>query len=302
MHTQKIILPVPYPVNIRQGTEDENDALKKENEELRNKLAELTAPKIKTIKGRAEYSSLKSDGKPKAQAAAPIRSYDDFKAMQNYFLERSQIRNWAFWTVGVSLGLRVSDLSALRVRHFLNDDGSFKERLKIIEQKTGKVNDILITESVVNAISLYKASSEWAHTLDDYLFASKKTKESISTRHGWRILSNAGHALNLPIHMGSHTMRKSFINIYASTHKERIDTGFIATAQYLCGHSDQRTTMRYMPVLAQLADKAREAVSDFILGKSDINNLSPITHNENTLREISTQLEKIQNMLTYKED
>ena len=50
------------------------------------------------------YSDFKSDGKRKPHAADAIRSYDDFHAIQDYYLEKGQVRDWSMWTIGVSLG------------------------------------------------------------------------------------------------------------------------------------------------------------------------------------------------------
>lgn len=238
---------------------------------------------IKTTRQKREpipYSEFKSDGKPKAQAADSIRSYDEFNLIQKYFYDRGKIRNWMMWVIGVSFGVRISDLSKLKIGHLLNDDHSFKQRVKIIEQKTCKLNNILITDSVKDALAIYLDSLNWQFSLDDYLFISTRTKLGIDTRSGWRILSDAGKALNLPINMGSHTMRKSFINIVASTNKSKIDMNAIVTAQYLLNHSDQRTTMKYLSVFEKVSDSSRIAVSDFVLGKSSVNELMPIVYDD----------------------
>ena len=201
---------------MRKDAEDRVSMLEKENYELK------TAPpkrkrrtKAEMIAAGVEYTEYKSDGKRKSRPADPIRSYEDFSAIQNYFLSQGKIRDYALWTIGVSLGLRISDLLSLKIKSILNEDKTFRKRIFVIEQKTSKLNNCLITESVIQAATKYFDSIEWDFDLDDFLFKSYKTKGKMYEEYGWKILSDAGKALNLPIVIGSHTMRKSFANIAA---------------------------------------------------------------------------------------
>lgn len=273
----------------------------RKNEELAQTIQQLktVVPKKRRIKAtgeQEEYSEFKSDGKRKARAAEPIRSYEDFVAIQNYFLERNRIRDWMMWTVGVSLGLRISDLLSLKISAFLNEDYTFRKRMHVIEQKTSKINNCLITESVVDAITKYLDSIKWKIELDDYLFKSNKTKGKMYEEYGWKILSDAGKALMLPIVIGSHTMRKSFANIAACVDKSSIDMNAITKIQGLLNHSDQRVTMRYLGTYQAMFDKARMAVSDFVLGKTDVHEL--VAGNNYTIDDIILRLDAWENKMS----
>jgi integrase len=230
-------------------------------------LSKPTAPVERIL----EYSEFKSDGKRKARKAESIRSYDDFKAISDYLLSRN-IRDWALWVIGVSFGVRISDLLLLKVKYLLNEDRSFKKRVFIVEKKTGKLNDMLITESITHALTKYFDSIGWNLAPDDFIFKSQK-KGKLTEQSGWRIISNAGKALGLPIVIGSHTMRKSFANIAAYVDRTTIDMNTITKIQGLLNHSDQRTTMQYLDVIKAMHDRARIAVSDFVLGKTAVNEL-----------------------------
>lgn len=247
--------------------EQEIEALKTTPKRKRRTKAEIAAEE------QQEFTEFKSDGKRKARPAQPIRSYEDFAAIQNYFLERGDIRDWAMWTIGVSLGLRISDLLSLKICNLLNEDKTFRKRLYIIEQKTSKMNNCLITQSVVDAATKLFESMDWKFDMNDYLFKSNKTKGKMFEEYGWKILSDAGKALSLPIVIGSHTMRKSFANIAACVDKSSIDMNAITKIQGLLNHSDQRVTMRYLGTYQQMFDRARESVSDFVLGKTDIHEI-----------------------------
>ena len=121
------------------------------------------------------YSDFKSDGKRKPHPADSIRSYSDFKAIQEYFWKKNDIRDWMMWTIGVSLGLRISDLLSLRFAHFISQDKvTIKPRIEIYEQKTGKLNNLLITEAVKLAIMTYIKSIKYTIERRLFMYVRKK--------------------------------------------------------------------------------------------------------------------------------
>lgn len=272
--------------------EQEIERLKKLVDEQEKKKTIKKAKLEQESLEQMPYSEFKSDGKRKARPAEPIRSYDDFRAIQEYFLSKNKVRDFMLWTVGVSLGLRISDLLSLKINSILNDDKSFRKRLLIREHKTSKINNCLITESVIYAVTKYFDSIKWNFSLDDYLFKSNKTKGKMYEEYGWKILSDAGKALKFPMVIGSHTMRKSFANIAACVDKSCIDMNAIAKIQGLLNHSDQRVTMRYLGTYQEMFDQARICVSDFVLGKTDVNKL--IAGNNFTIDDIMSKIVAIE--------
>lgn len=276
--------------------------LREKLEEKYGKLPEEVVLKKKTRKRREvspdtnAYSDFKSDGKRKPHAADSIRSYDDYHAIEQYYLDRGQIRDWAMWTIGVSLGLRISDLLSLKFGHLIDTDKkTIKPRIQIYEQKTGKLNNCLVTESVKLALERYLESIKREFDLDGYLFPSKKTKGKMYEECGWRILSSAGKALNLPLVIGSHTMRKSFANIAACVDKSCIDMNAITKVQGLLNHGDQRVTMTYLGTYQEMFDRARMAVSDFVLGKTGVNEI--IAGNQHTTDDVFERLDALEKIL-----
>lgn len=275
--------------------------LRERLEERFGKLPDEPRPK-KTRKRREvtpdtnAYSDFKSDGKRKPHAADSIRSYDDYHAIEQYYLDRGQIRDWAMWTIGVSLGLRISDLLSLKFGHLIDTDKkTIKPRIQIYEQKTGKLNNCLVTESVKLALERYLESIKFKFDLGGYLFPSKKTKGKMYEECGWRILSSAGKALNLPLVIGSHTMRKSFANIAACVDKSCIDMNAITKVQGLLNHGDQRVTMTYLGTYQEMFDRARMAVSDFVLGKTGVNEI--IAGNQHTTDDVFERLDALEKIL-----
>ena len=97
-----------------------NEALLKKIEEQQREIEILKQREYAVkVADPNPYSDYKSDGVRKAHAADSIRSYDDFKAIQDYFLKKNDVRDWALWTIGVSLGLRISDLFLLRFNNIV---------------------------------------------------------------------------------------------------------------------------------------------------------------------------------------
>lgn len=273
-------------------------------EAFQHRISELESTPKRKRRTKAEieaaepklFSEFKSDGKRKPRPADPIRSYEDFAALQNYFLEQGKIRDWAMWTIGVSLGLRISDLLSLRIDYLLNEDKTFRKRMRVVEQKTMKINNCLITQSVIDAAIKLFDSMDWEFESSDYLFKSNKTKGKMFEEYGWKILSDAGKALNLPIIIGSHTMRKSFANIAACVDKSSIDMNAITKIQGLLNHSDQRVTMKYLGTYQQMFDRARESVSDFVLGKTDIHEI--VAGNNYTIDDIVSKIDQLEKKLS----
>lgn len=221
-----------------------------------------------------EYSELKSNGVRKKTAMDCIKSYTDLKNIQDYFLEKGQINHYAIWTLGICMGLRASDIVALKWKNVMNDDLSFKERVKLYEKKTDKLQNCLITEAMREVLTKVLNSMQWQFGMDDYIFPSGGKAGCHITRDCcYKNLVKAATASNIEYHVGTHTMRKSFINIVLCIDRNTIDMNAITKAQGLLNHSDPRVTMKYLGKLNEMYDKARVTVSDFVLGKTGVDQL-----------------------------
>ena len=148
---------------------------------------------------------LTSDGRTKATPGDALRSYNDYTALRDYFLDPKKrvygIRNFVLLTIGIGTGLRISDLVSLKLGHVITVDEEgdpiFKKKIDLYEKKTGKrtvgQNDsVLITEAVQTSVShllqAYAASSPRAKrikkilNLDDWLFQSSQPITSKYTK------------------------------------------------------------------------------------------------------------------------
>lgn len=288
------IISVDVSVLIRQLRSD-NAKLKKllrETAEERDKYKALweenqiqneMSDEERKAKRRAEQekkqerllSGVKSDGVPIAHAADSIRSYDELCLVLDKLKNtgRMGIRNWAMFRCGVCLGLRASDLTKLKWGWLIDENGAFRDHIPVVESKTSKINHCFISEAIVETLTEYR---KWLNGknvgLDDYVF-SKNNGGKLQEQSFSRILKNAGVEAGLPIHISSHTMRKSFANIVLCVHDGGASDNTIRDIQGLLGHADVRVTMKYLKETTLRYDAARKEVSDFVLGRTDVNEL-----------------------------
>ncbi len=180
----------------------------------------------------------------------PIRDKAKIKEMQMY-LESIHPKWSLMFKLGVLTGLRISDILALKVKDI--DLG-----IKIKEHKTGKYRKINIPDhlyiEIKRFIKTYKLGKE------DYLiFSNKKDNEckqkSVSRQQSYRVLRDASSMCNLKENIGTHGMRKTMAYHLYQKDKD------IALVQYVLNHSSSETTLRYIGVRQEQADKVLEDLS-----------------------------------------
>lgn len=168
----------------------------------------------------------------KAENVQPIRT-----AEQHYkFIEALRMaspktaeRNVLLYNLGISTGLRISDLVKLRIEEVRG-----RSSVHIYEGKTKKPRTIYL-DSVMVDIADYLAGLPEE---EGYLFASEKGGH-ISTTQAYRALTKAADLLGWDW-IGTHTLRKTYGYQYYKTYNNIVD---------LCeifNHSSQAVTRRYI--------------------------------------------------------
>ena len=138
-------------------------------------------------------------------------------------------RNQMLFKIGISTGLRCSDLVKLKV-----DQVRGKSSFKIREGKTQK-------ERVVYLNRVMADLADYIETLPAdavYLFESKKGGH-ITVTQAYRIIAKAGDLIGNHS-IGTHTMRKTFGYTYYQATKD------VATLMEIFNHSSQKITLRYI--------------------------------------------------------
>lgn len=302
---------------LRIDAENEINKLKSVANQITTSSAKKKKLALEKRKEREAYqqrqlTGLKKDGIPIAHAGEAINSYSEFKALSDYLWGIKQYKFWLLWALGTATGLRISDLIQLKWGFFFKD-GQYRERFPKVEQKTGKLNNILITEYMRWAIDEYLQITNIEPNTNDLLFSSRKRfkydanlseeeneirrfkknqefAKSLSQR-----LRKYGEDVGLQ-HKSSHSMRHSFCSIVQCLYSNEYSIDTLETVSGLLNHYDLKTTARYCGLLEKQWDEARVKVSDFLLGKTDFDELKPSTNNSNQniinlLNEVKTAIQ-----------
>lgn len=215
---------------------------------------------------RRTTSLYKSDGKPKATAAEPIRRKEDIAAMQAYYKKRN-LRDYTLFTVGILFGLRASDILALRLHHVLNADGTFKPHCDLIEKKTRKFNNPVITPEIAQILANYINTLK-EPSLDDPLFQSRErnadgSPRTITIRQLENILKRGAKACGIRAHISTHSLRKTFAYHMIKSNPNNDEVKF--ALQTMLNHNDFKTTLTYCGLTQDAVDNYRAALQEGIL-------------------------------------
>lgn len=149
-------------------------------------------------------------------------------------------RNALLFTLGINVGLRISDLLALKV-----GDLRGKSSVRVNEGKTGKLRTVTLNKTAKAAIKEHIAADTPATA---YVFASPRTGKAISRVQAYRVLNEAVERAGLTDKLGgpigTHSLRKTWgYHAYDSG----VDISLLMRA---FGHSSQAVTLKYIGITA----------------------------------------------------
>ena len=226
---------------------------------------ECTVTDISARKHRDErpvVSNLTSRGIPKAKKADPIRSLEHINMMAEYF-HNSNLRNYALFILGISIGLRASDLLNIKVCDVIDSDGNFYNDVYVHEKKTRKMNDPVLTETAKVALAEYLVTDTFKSS--DYLFSLPYQRDiPICESTMYKALKKAARALGLPYNVGTHTLRKTFAYWTIKLHQD--NPQIIYSLQEMLNHSDLKATLHYSGQTREDNIKMYNDIGDFITG------------------------------------
>jgi len=171
----------------------------------------------------------------------PIRDSDRIDAMKSC-LKNKRERDYMLFALGISVGLRISDILMLKKEHALKSHIDIKEK-KTRKPKRVKVPAFFRRELIAYAKMLPD---------DEYLFRSRQGgNRPIDRSTAYRILREAAEECGVK-EIGTHTLRKTFgYHFY-------LQTKDVATLQELFNHTDPETTLRYIGINQDSLDKAMD--------------------------------------------
>jgi integrase len=169
----------------------------------------------------------------------PIRDIEKVNEMKAYLKSKSE-RNYILFLLGISTGLRISDILQLKKEDLLNT------HINIKETKTKKHKRIRIPPNARRELM------DYARRLKDGQFIIRSRQggnRPIDRSSAYRILREAAEQANLK-EIGTHTLRKTFGYHFYHQTKD------IAMLQELFNHSSQDITLRYIGINQDSLDKA----------------------------------------------
>lgn len=211
----------------------------------------------KTVKKKKKRSTsmTTSRGVKKAQEDEPIRTLEHIHQAQEYFLTTGRtrwhrLRNYMIFILGISTGLRGSDLLKLKIGDVLYENGTVRSHFRTIEKKTRKTNLPMINAAAKEAIENYLGCLETID-LNEYLILSER-KGQMTPVQLYRILHKLNTDLGFEEHIGAHSMRKTFAYWNLKMHPN--DNNALAVIQQMMNHSSSQTTLRYCGITKEDKD------------------------------------------------
>lgn len=205
----------------------------------------------------------------------PLRTDDEIQAVLkvcNEHIEEAETptnkqiaeRDKMLFVIGINIGIRASDLCALKWSFFFDVDNNgnktFKEHYRFQPKKQkrcGKYVTLKFNKAVESIVNSYLEKYP-VKDLDTFIFASRKGNESISEKSMCRIVKDLAIEAGLKQNVGSHSLRKTtFYRIWnAAADKDKT----LVLIQYALGHSDIRTTMKYIGILQDDVDELYDSI------------------------------------------
>ena len=188
---------------------------------------------------------------PKPHAAEPIRTKAQIDKAKMKILHNENYKFYVLFCMGINTGLRIGDLRGLTWAQILSRDGSVKEYIQIIQQKTKKpvtiklidLKDIIMKLRGTNPDDLYLFQSDHHHAKGE-----SYSRQAISN-----VLNNNIDGVE---YLSTHSLRKTFGYM---AYKSGIPIAYISER---LGHRSVKQTMRYLCITE---DEARKAFEGFLL-------------------------------------
>jgi integrase len=144
----------------------------------------------------------------------PIRDRKKFAQIKNLLRGQERIRDLLLFTVGINTALRISDLLQLQIGQFLDDRGRYKNRFWIQEQKRNKRHEVVINQSIREALKEYmEVYPGIAENSGHFVFFNTKTNsyfDPIKRGQAWKFIVSICHDVGLPGNFGTHSLRKTW--------------------------------------------------------------------------------------------
>ncbi len=187
----------------------------------------------------------------------PIRDYDKIQAIKANLKERSA-RDYLLFQLGITSGLRISDILKLKVEDVKNRDGSIKDILRFKEKKTKKPRRLPFSKNTKEALRYY-FNQTGVFEYGRYLFTSNKTNgnKPLTGVRVWQMMNDWAFEVGINHNVGTHTLRKT-----AGLMMRTRGNIPIEQISEILGHSNLKVTSRYIGITD---DEVEKNLRDFDL-------------------------------------
>jgi integrase len=179
----------------------------------------------------------------------PIRDRKKIAQIKNLLRGQQRYRDLLLFVVGINSALRISDLLTLRIAHFLDEQGRINLRFEIHEQKRGKRHDVVINNSIQEALEEYlKAYPGIEESPDHFVFFNTKTNdftEPIKRGRAWKFITTICQEVGLLGNYGTHSLRKTW------GYHARMQGVDLALIMHKLNHESIAYTKRYLGITDQ---------------------------------------------------
>ncbi|MBA7610888.1 Tyrosine recombinase XerC [subsurface metagenome] len=187
----------------------------------------------------------------------PIRNYSKIQAIKAN-LKRSCPRDYLLFVLGITSGLRISDILKLKVEDVKNTNGTIKDILKFTEKKTKKPRRLPFSKNTKEALQFF-FNKTGIFEYDRYLFTSNKSNgnKPLTGVRAWQLVNDWCFEVGINHSVGTHTLRKTagyMMRTRGNIPIERISE--------ILGHSNVKVTSRYIGVTD---DEVEKSLRDFDL-------------------------------------
>jgi integrase len=176
----------------------------------------------------------------------PIRDRKKIAQIKNQLRGQRRYRDLLLFVAGINSALRISDLLTLRIGHFIDNQGRIKHRFQIHEQKRGKRQEVVINNSIGEALKEYmEAYHGVTDNPDNFVFFNTKSNNfSVPIKRGqaWKLITTICQEVGLRGNYGTHSLRKTW------GYHARLQGVDLALIMHKLNHSSIATTKRYLGI------------------------------------------------------
>lgn len=183
----------------------------------------------------------------------PIRDAKKILAIKEILKNGKHPRDYLFFTLGINVALRVSDLLALRVKDVLDRQGNIVEAVHIREQKTSRQTKITLNQPAREALEYY-FSKAGVKDADEFLFKSLRSSRPLDRIRANTLVNHWCREVGLQGKFGTHTLRKTW------GYRARKLGVPIELIQEKLGHRSPAITRRYIGITQEEVSNIEEKV------------------------------------------